>query len=98
IAAIARHTPHCDIAFHSGDSRKVLPGLLTSVGRWDFWFQDSMHFKSGIIQELEIMLPKSAAGSVIVFDNVDIQHPFGRWFARSHGRNGWIYRSWRDGR
>ncbi len=68
----ARETfPGVEITFLNGDSREMLPTLFPSkLQSWDFFFQDSMHFTSGILQEWEIMKPYAHPGSVVVFDDV----------------------------
>lgn len=101
LAAVRAAAPSVEVAFREGDSRKVLPSVLEAAGSWDFWFQDSMHYKSGIREELDLMLPAMGEDAYIVFDNVDRVHPFGRWFVRSFlpGAEGrWAYRSLTVGR
>lgn len=69
---LARRTfPEVEIEFLSGDSRQMLPTIFPGkVRNWDFFFQDSMHFTSGILQEWEIMKPHAAEEAVAVFDDV----------------------------
>lgn len=63
--------PSVEIVFVDGDSRQVLPGLFPAGSRrWDMFFQDSMHFTSGILAEWEIMKSHAAAGAVVIFDDV----------------------------
>jgi len=63
--------PGVDITFVEGDSRQVLPPLLQdTVKTWDLFFQDSMHFTSGIVSEWEIAKPFAAEHAVVVFDDV----------------------------
>ena len=69
---LARRTfPGVEIEFLSGDSRQMLSTIFPGkVRNWDFFFQDSMHFTSGILQEWEIMKPHSAEEAIVVFDDV----------------------------
>ncbi|MFV0415005.1 MAG: O-methyltransferase [Chthoniobacterales bacterium] len=63
--------PDVEIRFLNGDSRKMLPTLFAGeTDHWDFFFQDSMHFTSGILEEWAIMKPYSRKGGVVVFDDV----------------------------
>ena len=60
-----------EIHFLNGDSRSMLPSVFPAgLEYWDFFFQDSMHFMSGILAEWEIMKPFARPGSVVVFDDV----------------------------
>lgn len=63
--------PKVRIDFIEGDSRQVLPELFSDkVNSWDFFYQDSMHYKEGIMSEWEIMSKFSKVGSIVVFDDV----------------------------
>jgi cephalosporin hydroxylase len=63
--------PDVEITFVDGDSRLVLPPLLKNeVKSWDLFFQDSMHFMSGILAEWEIAKPYAAENAVVIFDDV----------------------------
>lgn len=87
-----------EISFVYGDSRKTLPEVISQIDSWDFWFQDSMHYKSGIQEEWFIMKEKLAPGSIAVFDNIDHVHSFGRWFIKSEMKTGWAYQNLRIGK
>lgn len=66
-----RDFPDVAIEFIKGDSRKVLPALFPARwDRWDFFFQDSMHFASGIQAEWDIVRPFASPHAVVVFDDV----------------------------
>ncbi len=103
--------PDVEITFLNGDSREILPTLFPSrLQSWDFFFQDSMHFTSGILQEWEIMKPFSHPGSVALFDDVCVdwkklpshcmgERDFCLHFVLSDGLvGGWSYQSTAEGR
>ncbi len=106
-----RDFPSVDITFLNGDSREILPKLLADrVRDWDFFFQDSMHFTSGILEEWKIMRPRAASKAIAVFDDVCLdwkklpshlagQTDFCLRFALGDGLlGGWAYRSTAEGR
>jgi cephalosporin hydroxylase len=109
---LARKTfPNVEIVFLNGDSRQVLPTLLPSrISTWDFFFQDSMHFTSGILDEWRIMRPYAHSGSIVVFDDVCLdwkqlpEHLLGRkkfclhFVFHEAWKNGWQYQSTVEGR
>ena len=109
---MARNTfPDVEILFLNGDSRQVLPTIFPhQADHWDFFFQDSMHFTSGILQEWEVMKPFSRPGSVVVFDDVCLdwkklprhllgQKDFCLHFALKESLvGGWPYQSTAEGR
>jgi len=103
--------PSVEIHFLNGDSREVLPLVFPAqLDHWDFFFQDSMHFISGIMAEWEIMKPFARRGSVVVFDDVCLdwkkmpahllkQNDFcGHFLLREGLRNGWACKSTAEGR
>jgi len=59
-----------NLQFIQGFSYDVLPELLEKIGRWDFCFQDTLHYKEDIIKEWVLLKPYSRVGSVIVFDDM----------------------------
>ena len=66
-----RDFPRVSIEFIKGDSRKVLPDLFPAKwDRWDLFFQDSMHFASGIRAEWDIVRPFADPNALVVFDDV----------------------------
>lgn len=109
---LARTTfPGVEICFLNGDSREVLPSVFPAqLDHWDFFFQDSMHFMSGILAEWEIMKPFARANSVVVFDDVCLDwkkmpahilkhNDFcGHFLLQEGWRNGWICKSTAEGR
>jgi len=103
--------PKVEVVFLNGDSREKLPAVFPSkLDHWDFFFQDSMHFTSGILQEWAIMKPYARPGSVVVFDDVCLdwkklprhilgQKDFCLHFALGDGlTGGWAYQSTAEGR
>jgi Methyltransferase domain len=103
--------PKIEICFLNGDSREVLPSIFPArLDHWDFFFQDSMHFMSGILAEWEIMKPFARPGSVVVFDDVCLDwkkmpahilkqnHFCGHFLINEGWKNGWICKSTAEGR
>lgn len=103
--------PGVEITFLNGDSRQMLPTLFPArEDHWDFFFQDSMHFTSGILQEWEIMKPFARPGSIVVFDDVCLdwrklpRHLVGRadfclhFVLRESLPGGWSHQSTAEGR
>jgi cephalosporin hydroxylase len=103
--------PKVEICFLNGDSRDILPSLFSAgLDHWDFFFQDSMHFMSGILAEWEIMKPFARAGSVVVFDDVCfdwkkmprhlLKHDdfCGHFLLNEALKNGWLCKSTAEGR
>lgn len=108
---IRERFPGVEVTFLNGDSRQVLPGLFPEkLDRWDFFFQDSMHFTAGILSEWEIMKPFAQPGALVVFDDVCLdwrklpshllrRNDFCLHFVfREVLRGGWSYRSTGEGR
>lgn len=109
---LARETfPDVEITFLNGDSRQMLPTIFPSQApQWDFFFQDSMHFTSGILDEWRLMRPFARPGSVVVFDDVCLDwkllphHLVGRknfclhFVLNESWKNGWPYCSTAEGR
>lgn len=95
---IRDHCPLVNVEFVDGDSRTTLPQTLAAAGNWDFWFQDSMHYKEGIYQEWNIVKQHINPGAAIAFDNVDHRHPFGRDFIRNVITDEWAYQTYISGR
>lgn len=92
---IKQKFPDCTVQFTDGDTRKVLNGVVSEVGGWDFWYQDSMHYAEGIQQEWEIMENYANDGSIVIFDDVSRRNGFSKWFKKNH-RKSWKYKPCRD--
>lgn len=103
--------PNVEITFLNGDSRQVLPTLFPDrIAQWDFFFQDSMHFTSGILEEWAIMKPRAAAKAIVVFDDVCLdwkllpKHLLGQknfclhFVLNDARRDGWLYQTCSEGR
>jgi len=68
----------------------TLPIKLPEIGEWDFCFQDSVHVLPDILQEWNLLLPYSKVGSIIVFDDILIDHDWLKWFPENV--KGWDWR------
>ena len=91
----------CTLNFLEGDSREVLPSIFPKLAdTWDFFYQDSMHFKEGIISEWSIMRKFAHVGSIAVFDDLQLSYNlpkvlsflssgFCGWFIRHEMIRGW---------
>jgi predicted O-methyltransferase YrrM len=109
LAAARSAFPDVDIVFVEGDSRIVLPELAAGPARgWEMFFQDSMHFTSGIQAEWNIMEPACASRALVVFDDVCLdwrklpshltsRPDFCLWFVL-HRWHSWSWRSTGEGR
>lgn len=103
LAQISEQFPRCAVKFIEGDSRQVLKGevlpALVEVadGKWDFWYQDSMHYVEGIRQEWEIMAPHASERAIVIFDDVSKRNEFSVWFLNNKSlKRQWQYISRRD--
>ncbi len=54
---------------HVGASREVLPQLLDEITQIDLAFLDGSHAQVDALGEFELVLPKLAAGALVIFDN-----------------------------
>lgn len=54
-----------------GDSRVLLPELLSSLERVDIFFHDSDHAKAAMLFEFEAALPRVRAGGLILSDDTN---------------------------
>jgi hypothetical protein len=66
-----------------GSSRKLLPGLVGTLGRIDLFVHDSMHTGRNVSFELDHVWPVLATGGVAIVDDADRNAAFGD-FARAH--------------
>jgi hypothetical protein len=69
--------------FHAGDTRSVLPGVVSSVGGVDLFFHDSDHSYSTMTFEYSTAWPHLTAEGVLGSDDVDRNSAFGE-FVRAH--------------
>jgi|FLOH01.1.fsa_nt_gi predicted O-methyltransferase YrrM len=51
----------------------TLPKQMPKIGKWDFLFQDTLHYLDFIIKEWKLVKKYSKKGSVIVFDDVSLK-------------------------
>lgn len=87
--------PAVRLHYHDGDTRQTIPTIPFSAPI-DFWFQDTMHFLSGILEELTLVEPLLAPGAVIVFDDINSTHPLRTWMAENRN-DGWFHHHFEGG-
>lgn len=92
---IRKTYPTVVLRYVEGDTRDTL--LKADLdGPVDFWFQDTMHFLTGIVSEIEAMGDRMAPGGLIVFDDIGDTHPLHDW-VREHRLDGWFHHHFADG-
>ena len=69
-----------EIVYIEGLTKDTLPRCIQSLGYWNFCFQDSVHDFDNIMIEWKLLRECSSAGSVIVFDDIIMSHPFRDYF------------------
>ena len=91
---IREEFPKCTVEFVEGDTREILPRFLEERQlKWDLFFQDSMHFHDGILSEWTAMRAYASKRALVVFDDIDKDHPFAQWFETHEVQEGWVTRS-----
>jgi predicted O-methyltransferase YrrM len=67
-----------------GDTRKLLPDLLATLGQVDLFLHDSDHSYENMLFEFEQALPRLAPGGLLMSDDIDLH---GAWedFCAKHG-------------
>jgi cephalosporin hydroxylase len=91
---IRKQFPHCTVEFIEGDTRQILAPFLAERGlTWDLFFQDSMHFFDGILAEWTAMRAHASKKAMVLFDDINEEHPFPQWFKDHEAPNGWVTRS-----
>lgn len=85
----------CEVSFIDGDSRLTLPETLKQFSRWDFWYQDSMHYAEGIQEEWNIMEGSEADHAVVIFDDISKKNQFSRDFVNKYKKQ-WAYEPRKD--
>ena len=74
LSVIRERFSNVRIIYINGDSREVLPKLVRKIGfKWDFFYQDSMHFYEGIKSEWETIYQYANHNAVAVFDDISIK-------------------------
>ena len=80
--------PNCEVIFLDGDSRQMIPKIFNEYGesKCDFFYQDSMHFKDGILSEWKLIEPFIIQNSVILFDDLKLRgvKEFRDWFLKNY--------------
>jgi predicted O-methyltransferase YrrM len=61
---------------HRGNTRRVLPDLLPSIGKLDLFVHDSLHTSRNMIFEFETIWPFLRPGAVLVADDVGLNDAF----------------------
>jgi predicted O-methyltransferase YrrM len=69
-----------------GLSRKRLPGLLARLQTIDLFIHDSLHTRSNMSWEFEIVWPHLRPGGVLIADDVQGQPAFPDFVAQTHPR------------
>jgi predicted O-methyltransferase YrrM len=91
---IQKEFPGCKVEYLEGDTRQILSRFLEDRQlRWDLFFQDSMHFHDGISAEWTSMRAHASEKAVVVFDDIDENHEFARWFKAHEVQKGWVTHS-----
>jgi len=91
---IRKQFPNCTVEFVEGDTRQILsPFLAERRLKWDLFFQDSMHFYDGILAEWTAMRAHASKTAIVLFDDINEEHPFPQWFKAHEAPNGWVTRS-----
>jgi predicted O-methyltransferase YrrM len=72
---------------HFGDSRQLLPEVLSGVDEIDLFFHDSLHTHDHMMFEFETAWPKLSQGGFLLSHDVHWNGAF-RQFARERGRKG----------
>ena len=73
---IGNYYHNVDIVYIEGLTKDTLPRCMLNIGYWDFCYQDSAHDFDNIMIEWKILKKWSSIGSVIVFDDITLGHPF----------------------
>lgn len=87
LASIVRRHPDVEVRYVDGDTRETL-ATTQYGGPIDFFFQDTMHFLTGILSEFETVESRIAVGGVVVFDDINDTHPLREWMAKERAE-GW---------
>jgi predicted O-methyltransferase YrrM len=64
---------------YRGVTRRVLPELLTQLGRVDMFIHDSLHTYRNIKFELEKVTPRLSPGAIVIADDIDENPAFKEW-------------------
>jgi cephalosporin hydroxylase len=73
LSIIRQRFKNVKIIFHDGDSRDILPMIINDYNiKWDFFYQDSMHFYEGIKAEWECVRYSANSNAIAVFDDISI--------------------------
>ena len=95
---IKNNFKNVEVNFVEGDSREVLKDLFNQDDVIDLFYQDSMHFKDGIIAEWNLVEKNIIKNSKIIFDDLQlkgVQH-FRDWFKNKY-KSLYSYQTINDG-
>jgi predicted O-methyltransferase YrrM len=83
---IKNNFKNVEVNFVEGDSREVLKDLFKDDDVIDLFYQDSMHFKDGIIQEWNLVEKNIIKNSKIIFDDLQLKgvQQFRDWFKNKY--------------
>ena len=92
---IKQNFPNCKVIFLNGDSREMLSTIFSEYKETqiDFFYQDSMHFKDGIIQEYNLVKEYLYKDSITIFDDASLKgvKEFMSWFKEKESKNYYCY-------
>lgn len=90
---LQRKFSKCDITYIEGITTEILPNFLPTIDKWDFCFHDATHLPGLMMRDFDLLVPFSHIGSVIVFDDADVN--FLREFPL-HVKDAWEVRITQD--
>ncbi len=102
LAAVRQKFPEIEIQFINGDSRVVLPKLMREKNiTWDLFYQDSMHFYTGVKAEWDAVKEYASENAVAIFDDISVSktefeqdgYRFCSEFINSEETNHWTYKN-----
>jgi predicted O-methyltransferase YrrM len=79
------------VSCHFGDTEKVIPELVKTLGKIDFLFHDAGHSREDYIRDFALVSGALAPGAVVLFDDI-------RWYpsARTFEGDPRSYEGWKE--
>ncbi len=82
---------------YRGTSKRVLPKLLSQLGKVDMFVHDSLHTYWNIRRELELISPYLSRPSIVIADDIQDNSAFLEWVKREQPTHWAAFREeWRD--